>query len=33
LGESIHLTTYAGLIVILAAIIWQQRWHAKQQEA
>ena len=33
LGESIHLTTYAGLIVILVAIIWQQRWHAKQHEA
>lgn len=27
LGESIHVTTYLGLIVILSGIIWQQRWH------
>ena len=30
LGESIHMTTYLGLIVILLGIIWQQRWHASK---
>lgn len=32
LGESIHVTTYLGLVVILAGIIWQQRWHASRNQ-
>jgi len=32
LGESIHVTTYLGLIVILSGIIWQQRWHASANQ-